>query len=105
MSSALSRAAKGARKEKRKAVDDTESEDSDAVQLELERKERRIEAKRALKQKVKEGEAIQKQHDKQCAVTASKMKELAAKRNKYPVIFISFGLHQVSHGFNFRGAD
>ena len=82
----LTQAVKNAQQVKRKAAASSDSEDSDAVQRELDRKQRQNEAKKALKEKEEVEVATQKLIEKQCAVNASRIQELADKRYEYPVL-------------------
>jgi hypothetical protein len=83
MADALKRAAKSVQKRKR---DDNSSDDSDTLQAAIDAAKRKKEEKRALKERMAEGESIKKRLDEQCAINARRLKELADKRNEYPVI-------------------
>jgi hypothetical protein len=83
MADALKRAAKSVQKRKR---DDNSSDDSDTLQAAIDAAKRKKEEKRALKERMAEGESIKKRLDEQCAINARQLKALAAERDKYPVI-------------------
>ena len=83
MADALKRAAKSVQTRKR---DDNSSDDSDTLQAAIDAAKRKKEEKRALKERMAEGESIKKRLDEQCAKNARRLKELADKRNEYPVI-------------------
>ena len=83
MADVLKRASKSAAKRKKT---ETSSEDSDTLQAAIDEAKRRKEEKRALKASMAEGESIKKRLDEQCAINARRLKELADKRNEYPVI-------------------
>ena len=83
MANVLKRASKSAGKRK---INETSSDDSDTLQAAIDEAKRRKEEKRALKASMTEGESIKKRLDEQCAINARRLKELANKRNEYPVI-------------------
>ena len=85
MADAMKRAAKSAGKRKQEKVD-TSSDDSDALQAKIDEAKRRKDAKRALQESRAEEASIKKKLDEQCAINARRLKELADKRNEYPVI-------------------
>ena len=75
----------------------TDSDDSDAIREDIDRRVRIKELKKATKQQKEEEASLQRRYDEQCTANASKMKELAEKRNEYPVflfmIIDSFVVH------------
>ena len=83
MADILKRASKSVPKRKK---DENSSDDSDTLQAAIDEAKRRKEEKRALKASMTEGESIKKRLDEQCAINARRLKELANKRNEYPVI-------------------
>jgi hypothetical protein len=83
MADVLKRASKSVPKRKK---DENSSDDSDALQAAIDAAKRKKEEKRALKERMAEGESIKKRLDEQCAINARRLKELANKRNEYPVI-------------------
>jgi hypothetical protein len=85
MSDVLKRASKSAGS-KRKTVVESSSDDSDTLQAEIDAAHRKREAKRALKESRADEASIKKRLDEQSAINARRLKELADKRNEYPVI-------------------
>ena len=85
MSGTLGSAAKGTKNDKKEKAKETDSDDSETLSIEIENMKRIFGAKRALQEKQKEEESIQKQLDELTATNAHKMKELADKRNEYQV--------------------
>ena len=83
MTDVLKRASKSTGKRK---TNETSSDDSDTLQAAIDAAKRKKEEKRALKERMAEGESIKKRLDEQCAINARRLKELADKRNEYPVI-------------------
>ena len=83
MSDVLKRASKSAGK--RKKVESS-SDDSDTLQAAIDEAQRKKEAKRALKESRADEASIKKRLDEQIAINARRLKELADKRNEYPVI-------------------
>ena len=88
MARVVKSASKAAAREskRRKEGTDSDSDDSDTVTAMLEEKDRRKKAKAELKAKQDDEAAILKMLNEQTAKNASRLKELAAARNSYPVI-------------------
>ena len=86
MADAMRRAAKSAAKRKKSDKNDISSDDSDTLQAAIDEAKRRKDAKRALQESRAEEASIKKKLDEQCAKNARRLKELADKRNEYPVI-------------------
>ena len=66
----------------------TDSDDSDAIREDIDRRVRIKELKKATKQKKDEEASLQRRYDEQCQANACKMKELTEKRNEYPVFML-----------------
>ena len=77
--------------------DASDTDDSQDLAQEVERLQRVQELKKATKQQKEEEASLQRRYDEQCAANARKMKELAEKRNEYPVFLFmnidSFVVH------------
>ena len=86
MADAMKRASKSAAKRKKSDKNDISSDDSDTLQAAIDEAKRRKDAKRALQESRAEEASIKKKLDEQCAINARRLKELADKRNEYPVI-------------------
>ena len=87
MGDVLKHASKSAGKRKKA---ETRSDDSDTLQAAIDEghheAQRRKDEKHALKESRAEEASIKKRLDEQCAINARRLKELADKRNEYPVI-------------------
>ncbi len=87
MATVLKSATKSAARDKRrKQESDTDSGDSAVLMAKLDERDRRMKAKVESKAKQDEEAAILKMLNDQTAKNASRLKELAAARNSYPVI-------------------
>ena len=58
----------------------TDSDDSDAIREDIDRRVRIKELKKPTKQQKEEEASLQRRYDEQCAANARKMKELAEKK-------------------------
>jgi hypothetical protein len=98
MAAPMKRAKQAAEKKNRgREGERTDSDDSDAIREDIDRRIRIKELKKATKQQKEEEASLQRRYDEQCAANARKMKELAEKRNEYPVFLFmnldSFVVH------------
>ncbi len=98
MSAPLKRAKLAAEKSrKERDAERSDSDDSDIIQEDMARRTRIKELKKATRQQKEEEASLQQRYDEQCATNARKTKELAEKRNEYPVflfmIIDSFVVH------------
>jgi hypothetical protein len=73
-------------KDKKKRRRDSDSEDSDDLTEELEAEEKLKELKKRKKARKEETDAIERRIQEQDAKNAARLKELAKKRNEYPVM-------------------
>ena len=66
----------------------TDSDDSDAIREDIDRRIRIKELKKATKQQKEEEASLQRRYDEQCAANARKMKELAEKKKRLSGILV-----------------
>jgi hypothetical protein len=93
MSNVIKRASSA--KEKKKRRRDSDSEDSDELMDELEAASKLKELKKLKKARREEAGAIERKIQEQDAKNAARLKELAKKRNEYPVmLYMNSNAHQ-----------